>query len=250
MKIDAASSRTVVIVATLLLVGASLAVTQPFETGVTRVTVCVKSNGQMRMPASNATACGPTEQPVRWVVDGEVTDVRVGEGLVATREGGSINLELDPSILECEKCNDGKVFAGFNDGPGAIPGQAPDFAPGRIAQLFLPEGDYAVFAKMRVDLGEAGKAVVSCKLQAGTDSDEASVVLENPPEFNVLFDVWSRDIMKLQLVHRFEAPGRVVLSCADRFAVLTEFADPYTLFTHLKIIAMKASNLSNVVLSN
>ncbi len=216
-----ASKKTIVSVAALLLIGATLAVPQS-RTSVTRATVCVQSNGQLRMPTGGATGCGPSEQLVRWVVDGEVTDVRVGPGLVATRKDGLVNLKLDPSVLECENCNGGKVFAGYNDGPGQIPMGAPPFhEPEQIASLDVPEGDYAIFAKMELAVPElfATDSRVWCRLTAGADSDEALVVLEeaNFSRFGPPWGGASRHVMKLQVVHRFETPGTVVLGCADGY---------------------------------
>src|SRR5688572_11892421 len=179
-----ASKKTTVSVAALLLMGATIALTQPFETTATRASVCVQRNGQLRMPA-DGTGCAPSERLVQWVVDGEVTDVSVGPGLVASRKGGLVNLALDPSILECENCNGGKVFAGFNDGPGAIPpgappmvGDPPDYEPQPIAELDLPRGDYAIFAKLLLVNDDPYGAFVRCRLTAGADSDAAYVVLE------------------------------------------------------------------------
>jgi len=205
----------------------------------------------LRMLPGGATDCGPSEQLMRWVVDGEVSDVRVGPGLVATREGGIVNLALDPSVLECEQCNGGKVFAGFNDGPGQIP---MGVEPQQIATLDLPEGDYAIFAKMQVaHPDQTGDSYVRCTLTAGADSDAADLVLENTKEGGDQF--WgeaSRQVMKLQVVHRFEAPGTIVLSCADGFPIPfgTGLGDENTLFTQLKIIAMRVSSISNVVLGS
>jgi hypothetical protein len=256
MNIPRTSLNTVIAVAALLLLGARMAVTQPFETGVTRATVCVKSSGQMRMSPSGPSGCGPSEQPVRWVVDGEVTDVRVGDGLVASRESGLVNIELDPSILECEKCNDGKVFAGFNDGPAEIPaGEPPAHHPAQIAKLDLPEGSYAIFAKMQlVNHTENSDAFVRCKLTAGADSDEAEIILELPTTKPGQWGGATLDVMKLQVVHRFDAPGAVILSCADGYSLPDLLGggafDGPAEFTHLKIIAMKVSSISNVVLWN
>jgi len=257
MTIHRASIKTGIAVAAMVLLGAGIAMTQPSETGVTRATVCVGSNGLMRMSPSGANGCRPTEQPVRWVVDGEVTDVHVGEGLVASREGGLVNLSLDPAILECEKCNDGKAFAGFNDGPEQIPrGDPPAYEPEPIAKLEVPEGSYAVFAKMQLFNNDMGlDTFVRCKLTAGVDSDEAQVVLENTriEQFPVLGEA-SRDVLKLQLVHRFDTAGTVVLSCTDGFSISEEVGgvpvDGPAQFQHLKIIALKVPTISNVVLGN
>jgi hypothetical protein len=256
MDAHIASKRTLASVAALLLIGATIGLTQPFEQTVTRATVCVNRNGQLRMPTSGATGCAANERLVQWVVDGEVTDVSVGPGLVATRQGGLVNLEVDPSILECEQCNGGKVFAGYNDGPGEVPnGDPPTHEPQEIAKLEVPEGDYAIFAKMQLsNLLEAKDSLVWCRLTAGADSDEALVVLENTKEQGVEAS-WggaSRHVMKLQVVHRFESPGTVIVSCADGFDLAEfnggQFLDLNTVFTHLKIIAMKVSSISNIVL--
>jgi hypothetical protein len=56
--------------------------------------------------------------------------------------------------------------------------------------------------------------------------------------------------VKLQLVHRFQAAGTVVVRCADGFTFFNGPADPSAQFTHLKIIAMRVSSISNVLLSN
>ena len=58
----------------------------------------------------------------------------------------------------------------------------------------------------------------------------------------------SRQVMKLPAVHRFETPGTVVLSCADGVTAPVGSFDQNTLFTHLRIIAMKVSSIANVVL--
>jgi hypothetical protein len=249
-------TKTVSSLALLSLFGATVAVTEPSQGSATRASVCVNRNGQLRMPTSGATGCTANERLVQWVVDGEVTDLSVGPGLVATRQGGLVNLAVDPAILECEQCNGGKVFAGYKDGPAPIPnGDPPAHEPQEIARLEVPEGDYAIFAKMQLsNLLEAKDSLVWCRLTAGADSDEALVVLENTKEQGVEAS-WggaSRHVMKLQVVHRFESPGTVTVSCADGFD-LTEFVegqslDLNTMFTHLKIIAMRVSSISNVVL--
>ncbi len=64
----------------------------------------------------------------------------------------------------------------------------------------------------------------------------------------------SRDVMKLQVVHRFDAPGAVVLSCADGWSLPEllggQAFDGPAEFGHLKIIAMKVSSLSNVFIGH
>src|SRR5262249_56322 len=136
------------VVALLMLGGAVIAITQRNSLPVTRVSVCVKDNGQLRMLTGNKTTCDPSEQPMDWVVGGEVTDGRAGRGLIGSREDGAVQLALDPSIIAgCAGCKGGKVFAGFNDGPGQI----PNVVPGTLAELNLPAGDYVIFAKLIVE---------------------------------------------------------------------------------------------------
>ena len=130
MKIYRSSTKTAVsVAASLLLLGATIAVTQRSQPSVSRAIVCVKENGQLRMLTGSATeACDASERLVEWVVGGEVTDIRAGQGLVGTREGGAINLALDPSVLEtCSSCRGGRVFAGFDDGPRNMPALGPCF---------------------------------------------------------------------------------------------------------------------------
>ena len=133
-------------------------------------------------------------------------------------------------------------------------GEPPAHEPQPIAKLDLPEGAYTIFAKMLLFNDEiAADARVWCRLTAGADSDDAYVVLENTEAGGG--QTWgeaSRDVMNLQVVHRFDTPGTVVLSCADGWS-LPELLGGHVFngpaqFGHLKIIAMKASSISNVVL--
>jgi hypothetical protein len=243
MKTCRTSTKLVVSVAALLILGTTIvAVTQRESPPVTRVPVCIKSDGQLRVVTDRNSSCGPSERQMDWVVGGEVTDVRVGQGLIGSREDGNISLALDPEIIAgCSGCRGGRIFGGFNDGPGEIPG---DDEPQQIAKLDLPEGAYAIFAK--VQLGAPNnEASVRCKLTAGLDSDEASIVLEDSEQPDTLLGGASRQVMKLQVVHRFDSPGSAILSCSDAlFSGLSGTAQ----FRHLKIIAMEGSHVSNVFL--
>jgi hypothetical protein len=94
-------------------------------------------------------------------------------------------------------------------------------------------------------------AFVRCRLTAGADSDAAYVVLEEPnPAFPGSWGGASAVVMNLQVVHGFDTPGVVVLSCADGFPVLfgDQPGDGPAQFRHLKITAMKVSSISNVLL--
>ena len=85
----------------------------------TFVQLCVKANGQLRM-TDKTTACDSSERLVEWLVGGQVTDIRAGQGLISNRDDGVVNLALDPTVFQgCAGC--GKISAGFNDGPLELP---------------------------------------------------------------------------------------------------------------------------------
>src|SRR5688500_16453517 len=66
------------------------------------------------------TACDSSERLVEWLVGGQVTDIRAGQGLISNRDDGVVNLALDPTVFQgCAGC--GKISAGFNDGPLELP---------------------------------------------------------------------------------------------------------------------------------
>ena len=114
------SKKLVVTAAALLMLSITIvAVVRQAPVPATRVPICVKNNGQLRMLVRNNTACDPSEQLTEWVVGGQITDIRLGQGLVGRRDDGIVSLDLDPAILQdCAGC--GRIFAGFNDGPGEI----------------------------------------------------------------------------------------------------------------------------------
>lgn len=149
-------------------------------------------------------------------------------------------LELDPDIIQdCGSCRGGKVFAGFNDGPGTIPA---DFSLTQIAALDLPAGNYAIFAKMTLvqpsdDMREVA-GTISCRLTAETDFDDAELTLEDLGAF--LGNVKG---LTLQVVHHFAAPGNVTLACRDG----TNNTDQVS-YKDLKLIAIEAASLSSVFL--
>lgn len=114
IKTRGTSAKLILTAVALLLLGTTIAAfTQRESPPVTRVPICVKDNGQLRMVTGNNTACGPSERLMDWVVGGQVTEIRPGQGLVGNRDDGIVNLALDPSILQnCAGC--GRIFAGFN----------------------------------------------------------------------------------------------------------------------------------------
>jgi hypothetical protein len=250
MKTRRTSTKLVVAVVALLLIGTTIAaVTQRESHPVTRVRVCVKDNGQLRMVTGNNTDCDPSEQPMEWVIGGEVTDIQLGQGLVGSREDGVVQLAVNPSIIEgCTGCRGGRVFAGFNDGPNMFP---YNFAFETIAEFNLPAGDYVIFAKLTLEaLPEEHASYqqqVTCRLTAGADFDESAVVLEQEHIERESFPPDGSNVMglNLQLVHSFNPPGSVVLS--GKIGPPFYFSPPVR-FRNLKIIAIEASSISNVFL--
>jgi hypothetical protein len=176
-----------------------------------------------------------------WVVGGEVTDIALGEGLVGSRDEGRVELAIDPSLLEaCTACRGGRVFAGFNDGPGAIP--TIFSTEETIAELDLPGGSFAIFAKMTLenpDEAPAANDLVNCRLAAEADFDEAAVTVEHT---NSATDLANADTLNLQVVHHFPDPGSVALSCTANFEEGT--------YRDLKIFAIEVSQISNVFLED
>jgi hypothetical protein len=238
----AASKPLVVSIAASLVFGTTfLALAQRWSTTVTRVTVCVRPNGLVRLVTDRNPACTAREQPLEWVVGGEVTDIAVGEGLVGGRDDGRVELALDPSLLEaCTACRGGRVFAGFNDGPGTIP--TIFSTEETIAELDLPAGSYAIFAKVTLSNNVDAPIVndgILCRLSAEVDFDEAAVTVEHP---NFATDLANVDTLNLQVVHDFPDPGSVALSCAANFEEGT--------YRDVKIFAIEASQISNVYLED
>jgi hypothetical protein len=243
------STKLIVTTLALLVLGTTiLALTQRESVPVTRVHLCVKDNGQLRM-TDNTTPCDPSEQRREWVVGGQVTEIRPGQGLVSNREDGIVNLALDPSILQsCAGC--GRIFAGFNDGPGGIPNFVFGEELPQIAKLDLPAGNYAIFAKLVVtakevqDLSVTRKELVLCQLSAGNDFDRSSALLEVHDERPILAFTNDEVVLTLQVVHRFAEPGEAVLRCSKG-----PFAGEALMeYKNLKLIATEASSISNVFL--
>jgi hypothetical protein len=128
-------------IAAAALLGATvILVAQQASPAVTSVAVCVKSSGQVRLLMGASTACATSEQRVDWVVGGEVTDITAGEGLTASRQGGAVQLAVNPTLLQKDR-----IFSGFNDGPAPIP-----FVFSGLATLDLPAGDFVILAKMTI----------------------------------------------------------------------------------------------------
>jgi len=201
------------------------------------------------MLTGDRTACDPSEQSMDWVVGGEVTDIQFGPGLVGAREDGQVRVGLDGSIIEaCDGCRGGKVFAGFNDGPGPVE-YSPE-GPLTIARLNLPAGAYVILAKLILSTSDDESFIqrlVTCRLTAGADFDEGRVFLETAHHEKPGYTGGSCEMgLALQVVHRFTEPGTVELSAAYQLGSLV-FQDVE--FHDLKIIAVEASSISNEFLA-
>jgi hypothetical protein len=257
MKAFGSSIKLVVLVAVVIVLSTTrAAVTQPQAPAVTqppsvtRVPICVKENGQLRMLVDRNSTCDSSERRLEWVVGGEVTEIALGPGLIGSREDGTVRLALDPTIIAgCNGCRGGKVFAGFNDGPIVFP---RNFAFQTIGELNVPAGDYVIFAKLTFEALQDSvaniKAHVTCRLSAGSDFDESAVVLEQDHAEGFSFDGSDAMGLNVQVVHRFSAPGSVVLK--GKFESPPTFGiEPPVRFRNLKIIAIQASDISNIFLA-
>ena len=192
-----------------------------------------RSNGNLRMLSEEDTGCTSSEQTMEWVVGGEVSSVSAGAGLVGGGEDGDVTLAVDPALLQ----TDDRIVAGFA-GPGDLP---PTIDPSPIASLAVPAGDFAIFAKVGLtnpgsDDDDDSSLKVRCRLEAGGDTDESGAELmpgNVPPVSNNV----DRTTIPLEIVHRFDRSGVVVLACGgDR---------PGGVFHSVKIIAHEGNLLSN-----
>ena len=222
------------IAAALAIGGSALALTAGSSRSATDVTLCVKDNGQLRLQTPSSPSCDPSEDVVDWTVAGEVTGVVATSPLVGGERDGIVTLGIDQNLVEA--ANSGKIFAGFDDF-GDIPNGGASGEPEEIARLALPDGAYAISAKLTVTGPLLGIARVTCRLQAGADFDESQVVVSG---LLSTADATTRLGMPLEAVHRFAEPGFAVLSCADGQGPAS-----ISSFEYLKIVAIRASSLSN-----
>jgi hypothetical protein len=209
----------------------------------TTTTVCIKPNGQLRAVTAASPACVAPEVATDWTVNG-VKAITAGEGLVGRADGGLVQLQVDPGLIE--NANSGKIVAGFDDGPHEVP---DELSP--IAQLPLQPGNYAIFAKLvfRSPPGAGADTIadVTCKLFAGADVDQVSVVLEPFDAERALFGEGTNRVgQTLEVVHRFDAPSRALLFCGDK-TTFPPFGgvDGRVVYDNLKIVAIRGSSLSN-----
>jgi len=214
--------------------GSALGLAAGSQRTATDVTVCVKDNGQLRLQTPSNPTCDQSERATAWTVGGELTDVALAPPLVGEERDGLVTLGLDQNLVEA--ANSGKIFAGFDDA-GLIPSRGADGEPQEIARLAVPAGAYAISAKLTVTGPLLGVTDVRCRLRAGEDFDESSVAVSavlNTEDFTHALG------MPLEVVHRFAEPGFAVLACAGGVDALSTAH-----FEFLKIVAIRASSLSN-----
>jgi hypothetical protein len=134
---------------------------------------------------------------------------------------------------------DSTALAGFKNGPGDVPSvPAVTDAAATIGTLALPAGNYAIFAKLYVEdaTNVSNEYVVTCRLEAGTDSDESMT--------HVFFAPW-RAALSLQVVHVFTSAGSAVVKCKDELPA----PNTGTVYRQLKITAIEQGSVSNVALT-
>jgi hypothetical protein len=242
-----ATSWKLIMFALMLFATTITVLTQREVNPVSTVHLCVKDNGQLRLTNNNT--CNSSERLTEWVVGGEVTNIQPGQGLIGTRNNGTVNLALDPAVFQsCSSC--GKIFAGFNDGPLPLPRFIFGEEMPQIAKLDLPAGNYAIFAKLVVNAGAlevdpvTRKEFAICKLVAGNDFDNSSALLEVEDDRPTIDDINDGVVLTLEVVHRFSQASEAVLRCSK--GAFT--GDTPMEIRNLKIIALQAGNISNVFL--
>lgn len=250
-KTSRTSTKLIVFTLAFLMLGITItAFTQRESPSGIRVQLCVKPNGQLRM-TDNTTPCDSSERLVEWVVGGQVTEIRAGQGLISNRDDGIVNLALDPSILQdCAGC--GKIIAGFDDGPREMPRFIFGEELPQIAKLNIPAGNYAIFAKLVVSAKAiegppvTRKEFALCKLVAGNDFDNSSALLEVEDDRPTIESINDEAVLTLDVVHRFSEPAEAVLRCSKGpFS-----GDAPMELRNIKIIAMEAASISNVFLGD
>ena len=208
MSIRTAPILVLSIVTPAILGATGVLVTQRASPSVTSVQVCIKDNGQVRVLIQPDATCATSELRTEWVVGG------------AER---------------------GRIFSGFNDGPVPLPSGFPV----EIARLDLPAGSFAVSAKLTVTntFSEGFDDRVLCALSAEADVDLAELVLPEDVNTVIQHPYNAAAGLTMQLVHHFNAPGNVTLSCYE------QDSSPDLSFQDLKITAIEGSSLSNVFLA-
>jgi hypothetical protein len=144
---------------------------------------------------------------------------------------------------------DSTALAGFKNGPGDVP-SVPTVtqAEATIGALALPAGNFAIFTKLYVEdtVGDppppAGSdspdIEVTCRLEAGADSDEAVT------ELLVTSGAPWRAVISLQVVHSFTTAGSAVVKCRDDL----QAPNTTTVYRFLKITAIEQGSVSSVAI--
>ena len=244
------SAKLILIAVVLLMVATTItALTQSASIAGTRVQLCVKDNGQLRLIGTGG-SCDPSEHLTEWVVGGQVTEIQLGQGLIGNRDDGTMSLALDPSVFQsCIGC--GKIIAGFNDGPFELPrfnfeGEIP-----QIAKLALPAGSYAMSAKLVIEAKQGEefpvpvKEFALCRLSAGNDFDESSALLEVEDDRPLQVITNDQVVLSLQVVHRFAEAGEAVLRCSKG---AFSGSSPMEV-SKIKIVAIEGASVSNTFLT-
>lgn len=238
MKIHQRLIKLAILLAVPVLLGTTVAMTQR---AATTVHLCVKDNGQLRVMTNNTSSCDPSERPTEWVVGGELTDLQLGQGLIGNREDGTIQLAVDPQLLEsCQSCSGGKVYSGFNDGPEDMPtgADAPNHGENlpTIGTLRVPTGKYLVQAKLWFQNFNEGHYILYCKLsEAGaSDFDWVEATIRERQRFPIT----------LTMVHEVTATGQLIVGCSD------SNEGSSVKWRDLKITALQVPSISNIFIGH
>lgn len=120
------------------------------------------------------------------------------------------------------------VYSGYHDNPITLPASLKT-----IVSLHIPaKGSYAIFAKATLWNGENVDDTLSCKLVAGADFDETTVVLTGNTVPYADYGATA-----LNVVHTFTKAGNVKLQCTG--------GSDDTTASWIKITAIRAGSVSN-----
>jgi hypothetical protein len=130
------------------------------------------------------------------------------------------------------------AFAGFRNGPVALPFSATTFTS--LAHLPLPAGKYVIFGTANItNNAGSGNTDARCQLAASTgDFDEAEVALQ---DVNIAGSAHAGSIALNVVADMSAAPGSVDLTCRNEGGGVTNAR-------FIKISAIRVGNLSNTAL--
>lgn len=124
------------------------------------------------------------------------------------------------------------AFSAFRDTQASVPTGGTQQPV--LTLTDLPAGRYVIVAKATVNNGTNTERYVSCRLTAGTDTDDSDIGVGTNAGFLDLNSV------SLTVVHEFGAPGSAVLSCNNNGATAND-----TLVGDRKITAIRVESLVN-----